>query len=218
MPSCIPVTICSSPAGLSSANAHSCRRSPPSPRGCRRSGSAPRRSRRATSRSGRSLSSCVHYLHVSWHHDQNVSGRAAAERPPRHPPESRRRISDDHVRRCPLMHDNEVPAAEPPTDMGNRGQRAGLDRVVGRLDPAGTETEAFSRPGQCQQIYAMPVEWDLVPHVHVDRITVTSRDGCQRSTPAVIALALTDDRKLCRGPAEPQNLPPMPMCLRPMTT
>lgn len=96
------------------------------------------------------------------------------------------------------MEDDEVPAAGPATEMGDRRQRAPRDRLVRSLDASRTETQALGDPRESQEIRAVALECYATREVRIVGVAVIGRDGRQRRQAAVVASALADEGELSR--------------------
>jgi hypothetical protein len=108
-------------------------------------------------------------------------------------------IGEDDVFGSPRMEDDEMSAAEPATEMGDRRQRALRDRVVRRPDALGPETEALGDPREGQKVRAVAVECRLAREARIiERAAVIGRDGRQRRQAAVVAAALADEGEFSR--------------------
>jgi len=104
-------------------------------------------------------------------------------------------ISDEYVLGSPPLHDNEMPAAEPSPEMGDRGQRAGRHGLIGGdLYSLRLESEGFGEARQCQEIRTVGLCCRLVDEALVDQWeAVVGGDRRERSKAAVVASSLADD-------------------------
>ena len=100
------------------------------------------------------------------------------------------------------MDDDEVPAAEPATGMGDRRQRALRDRVVRHFDALGPEAQVFGDPREGEKIRTVALARYLAGEmVIVELATVTGRNGRERCRAAVGAPPLAHEREFPRRAA-----------------
>ena len=91
------------------------------------------------------------------------------------------------------MNDDEVPAAEPAAEVGDRRQRELRDCVVRRRDALDAQAQALGDLRERQKIRAVPFECHLIRETRVvERAAVIRRDGRERCQAAVVAPALAD--------------------------